>query len=191
MSASSVDPHLLRAWFVSLVRHPSSRTRSSDLRLGPYPNREVPLRTYAALLPIQRHLVPLRAFPPLVLPRAAESICFPRCSTSSGSCRVSTCCGSRFPAGVLYRHSRQSRRCCMRKKSLVDGLEPSVEVLFDKVDVVSRRNGLEWYGLDAAQKIYDADPAELENDLSAGGTQAGGGVGSAPFTLFVNDHNMS
>jgi hypothetical protein len=33
--------------------------------------------------------------------------------------------------------------------------EWSVEVLFDEGDVVSRRQGLEWYGLDAAPEIYE------------------------------------
>jgi hypothetical protein len=99
--------------------------------------------------------------------------------------------------------------------------EWSVEVLFDGVDMVFETEGWNGEGSMLPRRlrviqVYEIfrlssltqdghgwitgirvrvapapTPAELENDLSAGGTQAGGGVGSTPSTHFVNDGNAS
>ncbi|KAJ7807646.1 hypothetical protein B0H13DRAFT_2153144 [Mycena leptocephala] len=81
-----------------------------------------------------------RAFPPLILPRAAESIC-PR--------RLDVTTQDLDPAeSVLAAEAVFQLACCTairaNLKSLVDGLSPSVEVLFDEVDMVfeTKRAGM-------------------------------------------------
>ncbi|KAJ7852250.1 hypothetical protein B0H13DRAFT_2359603 [Mycena leptocephala] len=156
MGVSSADPRPLRMFCVCGMP-PVFAHSSSDLRLGAYLNREVALRV--TLLFPQSHAAPSPPSPSPIL----DVLWI-------------------LPSQYLLRKPFSSWRAVppfapissvlMRKKSLVDGLPPSVEVLFDEIKGDSGLRDLPPLLLRAgrARMAHRHPLAELEKGLSAGGT---------------------